>query len=43
VLLPKREFDATWVLGVLAYRQKRNHAAYLSHRKRRVALINRLE
>ncbi len=36
VILPKREFDAAWVLEVLGYRQRRNHAAYLSHRKRRL-------
>ena len=36
-ILPKREFDADWVLEVLGYRQRRNHAAYVSHRKRRLA------
>ncbi|MEA3407930.1 MAG: hypothetical protein U9R48_07615, partial [Chloroflexota bacterium] len=36
-ILPKREFDAAWVLEVLSYRQRRNHAAYLSHRKRRLS------
>ncbi len=40
-LLPKREFDATWVLEVLGYRQRRNHAAYLSHRKRRLSELKR--
>jgi len=41
--LPKRELDAHWVLEVIIYRQKRNHAAYLSHRKRRTALLIQLE
>ena len=41
--LPQRQFDAQWVLEVLAYRQQRNHAAYLSHRKRRLALLNQLK
>jgi len=35
-ILPKREFDANWVLEILGYRQRRNHAAYVSHRKRRL-------
>ena len=35
-LLPKQGFDAAWTLEVLGYRQRRNHAAYLSHRKRRL-------
>jgi hypothetical protein len=38
--LPKREFDADWVLQVLGYRQRRNHAAYVSHRKRRLAELD---
>jgi len=42
-VLPKRQFDAQWVLEVVAYQQRRNHAAYLSHRKRRMALLNQLE
>ncbi|MBU1747560.1 MAG: transposase [Chloroflexi bacterium] len=35
-LLPMRQFDAQWVLEVLGYQQRRNYAAYLSHRKRRL-------
>ena len=42
-LLPKREFDREWVLEVLGYRQRRNHAAYLSHRKRRLDTISQSE
>jgi SRSO17 transposase len=42
-LLPKREFDREWVLEVLGYRQRRNHAAYLSHRKRRLDMLNQSE
>jgi SRSO17 transposase len=40
-VLPKREFDADWVLEVIGYRQRRNHAAYVSHRKRRLADLER--
>lgn len=38
-ILPKRDFDSAWVLEVLGYRQRRNHAAYLSHRKRRLSSL----
>ena len=37
------EFDPEWVLEVLGYRQRRNHAAYLSHRKRRLDMLNHSE
>lgn len=42
-VLPKREFDHEWVLEVLRYRQRRNQAAYISHRKRRLHMLNQLE
>jgi SRSO17 transposase len=42
-ILPKREFDADWVLEVLGYRQRRNHAAYVSHRKRRLAALKQVD
>ena len=38
-VLPLREFDTQLALDILAYHQQRNHAAYLSHRKRRIALV----
>ena len=41
-VLPKREFDAEWVLEVLRYHQRRNHAAYRSHRKRRLKMLDQL-
>ena len=37
-VLPLREFDPQLALDILTYHQRRNHAAYLSHRKRRIAL-----
>jgi hypothetical protein len=43
VVLPRREFDAQLALAILAYQQRRNHAAYLSHRKRRIALVTQRE
>jgi hypothetical protein len=42
-VLPLREFDPQLALGILTYHQQRNHAAYLSHRKRRIALATQRE
>jgi hypothetical protein len=42
-VLPLREFDTTWALDILASRQRRNHAASLSHRKRRMGLYTQRE
>jgi len=42
-VLPLREFDTQLALDILAYHQQRNHAAYLSHRKRRIALVTQRE
>ncbi|HEY7491405.1 MAG TPA: hypothetical protein VIH59_09895 [Candidatus Tectomicrobia bacterium] len=42
-VLPKRTFDKQAALALVAYWQQRNHAAYVSHRKRRVALCRQLE
>ncbi len=42
-VLPLREFDTQLALDILAYHQQRNHAAYLSHRKRRIALATQRE
>jgi SRSO17 transposase len=35
-ILPKPEFDAALALDIVYYRQRRNHAAYRSHRKKRI-------
>jgi len=37
-VLPLHEFDGQLALAILTYHQQRNHAAYLSHRKRRITL-----
>jgi hypothetical protein len=42
-VIPKRTFDARWVLEVLAYWQQRNYIAYRAHRKRRIARIEQWE
>jgi len=42
-VLPARVCDARAVLDLIAYWQRRNHAAYVSHRKRRIALLSQLE
>ena len=42
-VIPTQTFDAHWVLEVVAYWQRRNHAAYLSHSKSRRALLIQLE
>ena len=42
-VLPLREFDPQLALDILAYPQQRNHAAYLSPRKRHIALATQRE
>jgi hypothetical protein len=42
-VIPRRIFDAAWVLEVLAYWQDANYRAYQSHRKRRLARLNQRE
>jgi hypothetical protein len=41
-ILPRRVFDAQAALALVAYWQQRNHAAYVSHRRRRVARLHKL-
>ncbi len=42
-VLPLRAFDVQLALDILTYRQQRNHAAYISHRKSRIALVTQRE
>jgi hypothetical protein len=42
-VLPIRAFDVQLALDILAYRQQRNHAASISHRKFRIALVTQRE
>lgn len=41
-VLPRPTFDVPCVLALVAYWQQRNHAAYVAHRKRRLALLKQL-
>ena len=41
-VLPRRAFDAVWALEVVLHWQQRNYAAYLAHRKRRLAKLHQL-
>ena len=42
-VLPRRACDPQWALDILGSHQQRNHATYLSHRKRRIALATQRE
>ena len=42
-VLPRRAFDTPLALDIRVYQQQRNHAASLSHRKRRIPLITQRE
>jgi hypothetical protein len=42
-VLPRRAFDTQLALDMLVYHQQRNHAAYLSHRQRRITLATQRE
>ena len=41
-VLPRPQFDAAAILEVIAYLQRCNHAAYRSHRKRRIRRLLQL-
>lgn len=41
-VLPRQSFDPNWAIAVLQYRQNRNYAAYLSHRRRRLKMYGQL-
>jgi hypothetical protein len=41
-VLPRPTFDVQHVLALVAYWQQRHHVASVSHRKRRLALLNQL-
>jgi hypothetical protein len=41
-ILPRPVFDVQSVLAIVTYWQQRNHAAYISHRQRRLALLHSL-
>jgi hypothetical protein len=39
-VLPQRAFEARMARDLVGYWQQRNQAAYVSHRKRRIAQLN---
>jgi hypothetical protein len=41
-VLPTREFEAQMALDLVDYWQRRNQAAYVAPRKRRIAQLSRL-
>jgi hypothetical protein len=42
-VIPRRTFNAQWVLEIVAYWQRRNYIAYRAHRKRRIARLIQLK